>query len=228
MVNQITELVFILDKSGSMAGFEEDTVGGFNSMIERQRKIEGKAYVSTVLFSNGSTVIHDRVDINDVKPLTLDDYYVGGGTALLDAIGEAMRHIGNVHKYARPEDVPERTAFIITTDGMENASFIHDSESVKAQIKQKSEKYGWEFIFLAANIDAIETAGNIGIRRERAMNYMQSHDGVSQNYSDVSRIIKFMRNKPEVFCDMDINCMHENCDDDDDIEEEHENEVENG
>ena len=207
MGNQVTEMVFILDKSGSMSGFEGDTIGGFNSMIERQRKVEGKAYVSTVLFSNHSIVIHDRVDINDVKPLTLDDYHVGGGTALLDAIGEAIRHIGNVHKYARPEDVPERTAFIITTDGMENASHRYDSETVKSQIKQKSEKYGWEFIFLAANIDAVETAGNIGIRRERAMNFKQTHSGVAHNYSAMSDMLCCMRTDSHRFKDLDLNDM---------------------
>lgn len=204
MGNQITEMVFVLDKSGSMAGFEDDTVGGFNSMIARQRNVEGRAYVSTVMFSNRSTVIHDRIDINSVAPLTLDDYRVGGGTALLDAIGSSIEHIASVHKYARPEDVPEHTVFVITTDGMENASCTYGSEQVKQMIKQKTEEHGWEFIFLAANIDAVETAGNIGIRRERAMNFTRSHAGVRQNYEGVERVMCCMRQDSSSFADMDI------------------------
>ena len=214
MGNKITEMVFILDKSGSMAGYEEDTVGGFNSMIERQRGIEGKAYVSTVLFSNKSVIIHDRVDINSVTPLGVDEYRVGGGTALLDAIGSSIEHIGNVHKYARQEDVPEHTVFVITTDGMENASYMYDAKFVKEQIKQRSERDGWEFIFLAANIDAVETAGNIGIRRERAMKFTQSHEGVRRNYEAVGKVMCCMRSDPDKFENIDIN----------DITEEDENE----
>ena len=197
MKNNLTEMVFILDRSGSMAGFESDTIGGFNSMIERQRELEGKAYVSTVLFNNESTVIHDRVDINEVAPLTRDDYHPFGGTALLDAVGGAIRHVGNIHKYARPEDVPEKTIFIISTDGMENASHLYDSDTVKAQIKRQTERYGWEFIFLAANIDAVETASNIGIRRERAMNFKQDHSGVRQSYADMNGIMYCMRVDPK-------------------------------
>ena len=207
MGNQITEMVFILDKSGSMAGFEEDTIGGFNSMIERQRKLDGKAYVSTILFSNDASVIHDRVDVREVGELTLDNYRVGGGTALLDAIGSAMHHIGNVHKYARPEDVPEHTVFVITTDGMENASYMYDADKVKSQIKLRSERDGWEFIFLAANIDAVETAGNIGIRRERAMNFKQSHAGVRRNYEVMADVMCCMRSEPNKFGKIDINEM---------------------
>ena len=213
MGNQITEMVFILDKSGSMAGFEEDTIGGFNSMIERQRKLDGKAYVSTILFSNDASVIHDRVDLRDVSALTLDDYRVGGGTALLDAIGSAIHHIGNVHKYARPEDVPEHTVFVITTDGMENASYTYGSDQVKQMIKQKTEAHGWEFIFLAANIDAVETAGNIGIRRERTMSFDRSHVGVGRNYKAMNNIVHCVRAKPGVFCDMDINEITEDYED---------------
>ena len=169
--NGITELVFILDRSGSMSGMEKDTIGGFNSMIEKQKQEEGTVYVSTVLFSNTSKVIHDRVDIKDIKLMTEEDYQVNGCTALLDAIGGAIHHIGNVHKYARKEDVPEKTIFLITTDGMENASREYSSVHVKEMIKRQEEKYGWEFFFVAANIDAVETAENIGIRRERAANY---------------------------------------------------------
>ena len=193
MKNNITELVFILDRSGSMSGFEADTIGGFNSTIEKQREQEGKVYVSTVLFDNESEVIHDRVAISELKPMTRKDYRVGGCTALLDAIGGAIHHIGNVHKYARPEDVPAHTVFIITTDGMENASHRYSSEEIKAKIKRQTEKYGWEFIFLAANIDAVETAENIGIRRERAANYRQTKAGVGRSYYAMSEAITAVR-----------------------------------
>ena len=185
--NNITELVFIIDRSGSMAGFEADTVGGFNSMIEKQKKVDGKVYVSTVLFDNVSEVIHDRVDIEKVEPMTENEYSVRGCTALLDALGGAIHHIGNVHKYARPEDVPEKTMFIITTDGMENASHNYSREWVKEMIRRQEEKYGWEFIFVAANIDAVETAERIGIRRERAVNYTHNKEGTKRMYDAVER-----------------------------------------
>ena len=193
MKNNITELVFILDRSGSMAGFEADTIGGFNATIEKQKKQDGKVYVSTVLFDNESKVIHDRVDISKIKPMTCEEYQVGGCTALLDAIGGAMHHIGNVHKYARPEDVPEHTIFIITTDGMENASYRYSSREIKEKIQRQTEKYGWEFIFLAANIDAVETAERIGIRRERAANYRQTKKGGEKSYFAMSEAITAVR-----------------------------------
>ena len=193
MKNNITELVFILDRSGSMSGFEADTIGGFNATIEKQKKQDGKVYVSTVLFDNESKVIHDRVDISEIKPMTCEEYQVGGCTALLDAIGEAIHHIGNVHKYARPEDVPEHTIFIITTDGMENASYRYSSREIKEKIQRQTEKYGWEFIFLAANIDAVETAERIGIRRERAANYRQTKKGVEKSYFAMSEVITAVR-----------------------------------
>ena len=192
MKNNITELVFILDRSGSMAGFEADTIGGFNATIEKQKKQDGKVYVSTVLFDNESKVIYDRVDISEIKSMTCEEYQVGGCTALLDAIGGAIHHIGNVHKYARPEDVPEHTIFIITTDGMENASYRYSSREIKEKIQRQTEKYGWEFIFLAANIDAVETAENIGIRRERAANY-DVERGTDTMYRSVSSAIKCYR-----------------------------------
>ena len=191
--NNITELVFILDKSGSMAGLETDTIGGFNSMIEKQKKLDGKVYVSTVLFSNYSEVLHDRVSIDKIKPMTSDDYMVGGCTALLDAIGGAIHHIKNVHKYARPEDVPEHTMFIITTDGMENASNRYDSPTIKKLINEYEEKHGWEFLFVAANIDAVETASEMGIRKERAANYKATPDGTQRLYSVVSDAVCCMR-----------------------------------
>ena len=193
MKNNITELVFILDRSGSMSGFETDTIGGFNSTIEKQKAGDGKVYVSTVLFDNYSKVIHDRVDISEIKPMTRDDYQVRGCTALLDAVGGAIHHIGNVHKYARPEDVPEHTIFIITTDGMENASHQYSASEIKRKIKRQTEKYGWEFIFLAANIDAVETAENIGVRRERAANYRQTSDGIGRSYCAMSEAITNVR-----------------------------------
>ena len=193
MKNNITELVFILDRSGSMAGFEADTIGGFNSTIEKQKKQDGKVYVSTVLFDNVSEVIHDRVDIFDIKPMTDADYEVRGCTALLDAVGGAIHHIGNVHKYARPEDVPEHTVFIITTDGMENASHNYTRSRVREMIKRQTEKYGWEFIFLASNIDAEETAEDIGIRRERAVNYTQDREGVEATYAVMCDAITSVR-----------------------------------
>ncbi|MBO5702112.1 MAG: VWA domain-containing protein [Clostridia bacterium] len=193
MKNNITEIVFILDKSGSMSGFEADTIGGFNSAVEKQKEADGKVYVSTVLFDNNCEVVHDRVDISEIKPMTRDDYRVGGCTALLDAIGGAIHHIGNIHKYARPEDVPEHTVFIITTDGMENASHRYSSAKVKEMIERQREKYGWEFIFLAANIDAVETAENIGIKRERAANYCQDSAGVQVTYEAMSEAITTLR-----------------------------------
>ena len=193
MKNNITEIVFILDRSGSMAGLEADTIGGFNATIEKQRKEEGRAYVSTLLFANTSAVLHDRVTLENIRPMTEEDYQVGGCTALFDAIGDAIHHIGNIHKYARPEDVPEHTIFVITTDGMENASHRYDSRTVKKMIERQREKYGWEFIFLAANIDAAETAENIGICRERAMNYHQDAHGTGVLYSTMSKAISSVR-----------------------------------
>lgn len=193
MKNNTTEIVFILDRSGSMSGFESDTIGGFNSTIEKQKKLDGKCYVSTVLFDNESEVIHDRVPLDRIKKMTEHDYSVRGCTALLDAIGGAIHHIGNVHKYARPEDIPEHTIFIITTDGMENASRRYSSDKVKNMISRQQEKYGWEFIFLAANIDAVETAANIGIKRERAANYRQDSEGMDASYFVMSEAITSVR-----------------------------------
>lgn len=171
MKNNITELVFILDRSGSMSGLESDTIGGFNSLIEKQKKVEGKCYVTTVLFDHECEIIHDRVELSDIRPMTDRDYSVRGCTALLDALGSMIRHIVQIHRYARPEDVPEHTTFVIMTDGMENASKNYSSDEVKRRIEHEKEKYGWEFLFLAANIDAVETARHIGINKDRAVNY---------------------------------------------------------
>ena len=189
MKKNLTEMVFILDKSGSMAGLEADTIGGFNSMIERQKKAEGEAIVSTVLFSNDSTVIHDRVDLRQIEPMTDRQYYVGGSTALIDAIGGAIHHIGNVHKYAREEDRPEHTIFVITTDGMENASRHYTSERVKDMVQRQKEKYGWEFLFLGANIDAVETASHFGISEDRAVTFHNDSRGQALNYAEVSKAV---------------------------------------
>ena len=193
MKNNITELVFIIDRSGSMSGLESDTIGGFNSMIEKQKKLEGKAYVSTILFDNVSEVIHDRVSLDEIKPMTEKDYYVRGCTALLDAIGGAIHHIGNVHKYARKEDVPEHTLFVITTDGMENASRKYDLEKVKKMIEHEQEKYGWEFLFIGANIDAVQTAGSFGIPKNRAVNYNHDSEGTRVVYDSVSSAVSQCR-----------------------------------
>ena len=193
MKKNLTELVFILDKSGSMAGLEADTIGGFNGMIERQKEMEGDALVSTVLFSNESTVIHDRVDLHKIEPMTKREYCVGGSTALIDAIGGAIHHIGNVHKYAREEDRPEHAVFVITTDGLENASHRYTSEQVKAMVKRQKEKYGWEFLFLGANIDAVETASHFGIAGDRAVTFHNDSRGQALNYRVVSRAVSAVR-----------------------------------
>ena len=189
----ITELVFILDRSGSMSGLESDTIGGFNAMIEKQKKQDGVCYVSTILFDNFSKVLHDRVKLENVEPMTDRDYTVRGCTALLDAIGGTIHHIGNIHKYARPEDVPEHTVFVITTDGLENASHQYSYEKVKRMIEHEKEKYGWEFLFLAANIDAAETAANIGISRDRAVDYLADGEGTSLIYETVSDVVGQVR-----------------------------------
>ena len=193
MKKNLTELVFILDRSGSMCGLEADTVGGFNSMIEKQKKTDGEAYISTILFDNFSEVLHDRVDIREVKPMTEKDYMVRGCTALLDAVGEAIRHIGNIHKYAREEDVPEHTLFVITTDGMENASRRYSAEKVKKMIERQKEKYNWEFLFLGANMDAVETAESFGIREDRAVTFQCDSAGTRLNYEVVSDAVTAVR-----------------------------------
>ena len=192
--NNITELVFILDRSGSMAGLESDTIGGFNSMLNKQKKEDGRAYVSTVLFDHETEVLHDRVPIEKVPELTDKDYTVRGCTALLDAIGSAIHHIGNVHKYARPEDVPEHTMFVIITDGMENASKRYSGREIKRKIEKEKSKYGWEFLFIGANIDAIATARNFGISEDRAVNYKADRQGTGVVYESVCEAVSNVRN----------------------------------
>lgn len=193
MKNNRTELVFILDRSGSMAGLESDTIGGFNAMIEKQRALSGECFVSTVLFDHGTEVLHDRVRLEELRPLTDRDYTVGGSTALIDAIGGAIHHIGNVHKYARPEDVPEHTMFIITTDGMENASHTYTADRVRQMIRRQKEKYGWEFLFLGANIDAAKEAARFGIDADRAVNYKCDEAGTALNYEVISEAVCSVR-----------------------------------
>ena len=189
----MTELVFILDRSGSMAGLEKDTIGGFNSMLDKQRNEVGEAVVSTVLFDNENEVIHDRVPVEKVPKLTEKEYYVRGCTALLDAVGGAINHIGNVHKYARKEDVPERTLFIITTDGMENASRRYNYEKVRKMIERQKEKYGWEFLFLGANIDAAAEAGKFGIDESMSANYHCDSVGTALNFEVIGEAISSVR-----------------------------------
>ena len=189
----MTELVFILDRSGSMAGLEKDTIGGFNSMLDKQRNEVGEAVVSTVLFDNENEVIHDRVSIENVPKLTEKEYYVRGCTALLDAVGGAINHIGNVHKYARKEDVPERTLFIITTDGMENASRRYTYGKVRKMIERQKEKYGWEFLFLGANIDAAAEAGKFGIDEDMSANYNCDSVGTALNFEIIGEAISSVR-----------------------------------
>lgn len=189
----LTEIVFILDRSGSMSGLEADTIGGFNSMIDKQKKQEGEAYVSTVLFDDRSEVLHDRVPMSKVPVMTDEEYYVRGCTALLDAVGGAIHHIGNVHKYAREEDRPEKTLFVITTDGMENASRQYSYEKVQKMIKRQQEKHGWEFIFIGANIDAVQEAKKFGIKKERAVNYVHDEEGTETLYRSVGKAVCTMR-----------------------------------
>ena len=198
--NNITELVFILDRSGSMSGLESDTIGGFNAMLEKQKKQEGKCWVSTVLFADNSAVIHDRVPLERVPPMTDREYSVGGCTALLDAIGDAIHHIGNIHKYARPEDVPAHTVFVITTDGMENASHRYSAQAVKAEISRRKET-GWEFLFIGANIDAVETAGRFGIAPDRAVNYHADRKGTQVLYECVGQVVGQLRSNAPMRAD---------------------------
>ena len=197
MKKDLTEIVFILDRSGSMGGLEGDTIGGFNAMIEKQKKEKGEAIVSTVLFDNLSEVLHDRVPLEKIEPMTERQYWVRGCTALIDAIGGAIRHISRVHKYIREEDVPEHTIFIITTDGMENASREFSSKEVKRMIEDKKE-LGWEFLFLGANIDAVETAKHFGIDESRAVTYRTDKKGTRMNYAAMSSAISQLRCEAEI------------------------------
>ncbi len=193
MKNNITEMVFILDKSGSMGGLEEDTIGGFNAMIEKQKKTEGTCFVSTVLFNHEIDVIHDRIPLEEVPKLNDREYSVGGCTALTDAIGGAVSHVKKVHRYIRPEDVPEHTVFVITTDGLENASKQYSSGEVKRMIEEAQKERGWEFVFVGANIDAVETAAQYSIRPERTVNYHSDKGGTKALYGSIDRLVRSVR-----------------------------------
>ena len=206
MKKGLTEIVFILDRSGSMSGLESDTIGGYNSMIEKQKKEEGEALISTVLFDGQTDVLHDRVPLDKISPITEKEYYVRGSTALLDAVGGAIHHIGNVHKYAREEDVPEKTLFIITTDGMENSSRQYSYDKVKKMIEKQKEKYHWEFIFLGANIDAVGVADRFGVDRLHAVRYECDSAGTALNFQVMNKMVSCARSAKsakamnEAFC----------------------------
>lgn len=189
----MTELVFLLDCSGSMHGLEEDTIGGFNSMLDRQKGEEGQAMVSTILFSNTGTVIHDRLPLEQVSHMTRAQYVTGGGTALLDAVGRAIHHIRHIHKYARPEDVPDRTLFVITTDGQENASRNYDYDTIRQMIEEQKTKHGWEFLFLGANMDAAAEASRFGIGADHAVEYRCDQVGTALNYEAISAAVSCVR-----------------------------------
>ena len=193
MKKGLTELVMILDRSGSMCGLEEDTIGGYNSMLKKQGEQEGEVLVSTILFNNDQEVLHDRVPLSEIEPITEKEYTAAGCTALLDALGGAIHHIGNVHKYARKEDVPEKTIFVITTDGLENASCIYSYDKVKSMVEKEKEQYGWEFLFLGANMDAIQVAGRIGIKEDRAASFVNDAESTRLNYDVVGETVCFMR-----------------------------------
>ena len=193
MKNDLTELVFILDRSGSMSGLESDTIGGFNAMIRKQSSEPGQALVSTVLFDTDSEVIHDRVPLERIPELTDRQYRVGGCTALLDAVGSAISHIGKVHKYAREEDRPGKTLFVITTDGMENASRRYTYSKLKELIERQKEKYGWEFLFLGANIDSAREAGRFGIGRDNCADYLPDSQGTEVIYGAVCEAVSSFR-----------------------------------
>ena len=191
--NNITELVFILDRSGSMSGLESDTIGGFNSLIEKQKKVDGECFVTTILFDNLIETLHDRVRLQDIQKLTEDDYTVRGCTALIDAIGTTVKHIGKIHKYARAEDIPEHTMVVIITDGMENASHKFSSDEVKKMIERRKEGDGWEFLFIGANIDAVETAKHFGIDEDRAVDYRADKKGTGVVYETMERAVGCVR-----------------------------------
>lgn len=198
MKNNLTELVFILDRSGSMQGLEKDTIGGFNSLIEKQKKQSGECLVSTVIFDDVSEVIHDRIPLGEVPKMTENDYTVRGCTALIDAIGCSIHHIANIHKYARKDDVPAHTMFVIITDGCENASHIYSSDKVKRMIEKEKEKYGWEFLFIGANIDSVETAKHFGIDESRAVNYHADSIGTGVVYANVAKTVCNLRNNEKI------------------------------
>lgn len=189
----ITELVFILDRSGSMSGLEQDTIGGYNAMLEKQKNVEGQARITTALFDNNYELLHDRIDIRAVSPITEKEYYVGGSTALLDAIGLTINKIGNAQKHTAEAYRADKVLFVITTDGMENASREYDYSKIKAMVERQKRKYGWEFIFLGANIDAIDVAGRFGITPDRVQNYHSDSEGTKLNFAVTAQAIASFR-----------------------------------
>lgn len=193
MKTKTTELVFILDKSGSMSGLETDTIGGYNAMLEKQQKEPGEAIVTTVLFDNNYELLHDRINIKAINPITEKEYYVGGSTALLDAIGNTINKIVNARRHTKVEYQADQVMFVITTDGMENASREYTYDKIKTMIERQKSEYNWEFIFLGANIDAIATAEKFGISPDRASNYNADSEGTILNYNVVSEVVSDIR-----------------------------------
>ncbi|MDR1604487.1 MAG: VWA domain-containing protein [Gracilibacteraceae bacterium] len=197
MTTNQTEIVFILDRSGSMGGLESDTIGGFNSMLAKQQAQPGDARITTVLFDDHYEVLHDRLDLNAVSPITESEYFVRGSTALLDAVGRTIDKIANAQRQSKPEYRADKVIFVITTDGMENASREYTYEKVKARIEHEKTKHGWEFIFLGANIDSVEFAGRFGIDRSRAQNFHNDGAGVALNYHVLSEAVASFRAAPK-------------------------------
>lgn len=191
--NNITELVFILDRSGSMSGLEKDTIGGFNSMIQKQKEEEGQVIISTVLFDHNISVLHDRQNLENIQALTEKDYYVGGCTALLDAVGQSIKHINDVQKKMPANERPTKTMFVITTDGQENSSHKYNYDKIKKMVEKKQDKKGWEFLFLGANMDAIKAAGDIGIKANRSVNFHCDAEGTAVNYKALSKAVSKFR-----------------------------------
>lgn len=193
MKKGLTELVFILDRSGSMSGLEKDTIGGFNSMLAKQKDVDGEAFVTTVLFDNTYTLLHDRIDIKAVNPISEKEYFVGGSTALLDAMGVTISKIANVQKNTSDGFKAEKVIFVIITDGEENSSREYSSDKVKALVEKQQSKYGWEFIFLGANIDSVHTAKHFGIGRDRAVDYVADRKGTALSYAVMSDVVAEFR-----------------------------------
>lgn len=193
MKTNLTELVFILDKSGSMSGLESDTIGGYNALLKKQKEEPGEAIITTVLFDDNYELLHDRINVKGIRPITEKEYFVCGCTALLDAIGKTINKIGNVQRNTNEQQRADKVMFVITTDGMENASIEYNYEKVKKMVERQKEKYGWEFIFIGANIDAISTAAKFGISSDRAANYNADGQGTRLNYEAVSHVVSELR-----------------------------------
>lgn len=206
MKKDFTELVFILDKSGSMSGLENDTIGGFNSFLKKQKEVEGECRITTVLFDHTYTLLHDRIDIQAVSPLTTKDYYVGGSTALIDAIGRTIDKLVKVQKITAEDYKAEKVMFVIITDGEENSSRVYTAKRVREMIELEKEKYGWEFIFIGANIDAVATAENFGISKDRAVNYVADSQGTALNFKCMTQAVSSYRTKGKV-CEESLNAI---------------------